>query len=147
MALMIPEESLCTVAEADDYHAKRGNSAQWNVLDPDTKEAHLRNAFDYLYNEYAPAWPATFGFGLLEDGTIAPGARTACAVLALLATYGELDPEVTPQEIETELGPIKSKYAARENGGRRIFPAVVRLMAPYLAESEVNPYSAKLVRA
>lgn len=140
-------DSLCTVAEADLYHDARGNSGSWTQLETPRKEECLRAAYDYLVGEFRSQWPQGVEFGYLADGSVASGARRSCALLALIATTGELDPEITPQEIESEVGPIKSKFAAAANGGRRIFPAVVRLMTPYLVIPQSNPFSVKLVRA
>lgn len=132
MALEVPGESLCSVADADLYHDGRGNAATWTALEKSRKEQLLRQAYDYLYGEYASAWPAGVPFGMLADESIAKGARDACAVLALKAKDGPLDPEITPQVIEKETGPIKKKFAEAANGGRRTFPDVARLIGPYL---------------
>lgn len=132
MALTVPDESLASVTEANCYHAKRGAPA-WEALDVARKEQLLRQAFDYLRGEYAPAWPVDQSFGLLADGvTVALGARDACALLALRALAGPLDPEIKAQAIEKTVGPLTTKYAEAPNGGRRGFPDVGRLMGPYL---------------
>lgn len=152
MALDIPTESLCTVAEADAWHEGRGNIAEWETLETTRKEQLLRQAFDWLIGEYRSQWPAGVTFGTVApivDGdppTIAPGARAACAVLALIAKYGDLDPEVTPQLIESTVGPLTDKFAKRTTD-RRFFPAVQRLMWPHLAEvTPRNPWSVPMRR-
>lgn len=149
MTLEVPTESLCTVTEADAWHDARGNTAAWTALDRDRKEPLLRQAFDYLIGEFADQWPAGQTFGLLADDLVAPGARNACAYLALVAKDGPLDPEIGPQLVESTVGPITDKFAKREGDGRRRFPAVERLMAPHLADlaATVNPFSVKLVRS
>lgn len=144
MALTVPDESLCTVAEANAYHESRGNIAAW-AMETEHKEQLLRAAYDYLVSEYGACWAPDLPFGYDAAGAIPARVKQASALLALRAKDGPLDPEITPQKIESEVGPIKSKFAARENGGRRKFPDVARLVGPYLAP--VKAYSIPLVRA
>lgn len=144
MPLTVPEDSLATVAEADAYHEARGNISAWMPLETTHKEQLLRQALDYLRGEYAGRWPAVDAFGTMDGGVIAAGARNACALLALAALDGPLDPEVTPQALKTEVGPIKSEFATTD--GRRKFPAVAALMRPYLM-SYAPSYSIPLVRS
>jgi hypothetical protein len=145
VALVIPDESLCSVADATAYHESRGSIATWSPLDTPSKEQLLRRAFDYLQGTYGASWKAGVAFGFDDAGVIPPRVRDACAILALRAKDGPLDPEITPQKIESEVGPIKSKFAARENGGRRIFPDIARMVGPYL--EPIRAYSIPLVRS
>lgn len=48
-------ESFISVADADDYHAKRDNTA-WATLSTPRKEALLRKAADYLLQMYSLKW-------------------------------------------------------------------------------------------
>lgn len=137
-------ESLCSVAEADDYHTKRGNLAGWVALDTMRKEQLLRQAYARLYGDYWRNWPPGETFGTVAD-IVMKGARDACAQLALYAVDGPLDGELSPQVLEQDVGPIKSKYAEARDGGRRHFPDVARMMAPYFAP--LNLYSVPMVRA
>lgn len=126
-------ESLCTVAEADAYHLARGTMTRWSPLDTERKEQLLRDAYAYLHGEFWGAWDSAVPFGTLADGvTVAKGAREACAVLALRALDGPLDPELAPQAIEETIGPITTKYATAPNSGRRMMPDIARMVAPYL---------------
>lgn len=138
-------DSLCSVEDADTWHTARGNVAEWLPLEMTRKEELLRKAYDYLRGEFASQWPAGVEFGI-ENGTVARGARAACALLALIAKDGELDPEVEPQVVESTVGPITDKFAKRTSE-RRIFPAVERLMSPHLVDlTPANPFSISLRR-
>ena len=137
-------ESLCSVADADDYHTKRGNVSAWMPLDTSRKEALLRQAYARLYGDYWRCWPAGETFGTVA-GIVMRGARDACAQLALYAVDGPLDGELSPQVLEQDVGPIKTKFSEAKDGGRRHFPDVARMMAPYFAP--LNLYSLPLVRA
>lgn len=48
-------ESFASVAEADAYHAKRGNAA-WAALTEQVKEQLLIKATDYVENTFAASW-------------------------------------------------------------------------------------------
>jgi hypothetical protein len=138
-------ESLCSVDDANTYHELRGNIARWSPLENTRKEQLLRLGYEWLYGRYWARWPAgeVFGTAAGVPDIVMRGARDACALLALYALDGPLDPEPTPQVLEQDVGPIKTKYAQVEGG--RQFPDVARLMAPYLVKS--NPYSIPLRRA
>lgn len=146
MPLLVPDESLATVAEANAYHESRGNVAAWSPLDTERKEQLLRNGYDYLLALYGGRWPADAPFGTLA-GAVPDGMRKAAAIMALKAKAGDLLPEVKPQKISTKVGPITSEYAqtAPADGIRR-FPEIERLVAPFLAPTP-NPYMAKLERS
>jgi hypothetical protein len=138
-------ESLCTVAEANDYHEKRGNVAAWVTLETTRKEELLRDAYDFLLGVYCKQWPETETFGTV-GGVIMRGARDACARLALHRLDGPLDAEIAPQVTEQTVGPITTKYAAKPvTASRRQYPDVARLMAPYLVP--LNVFSIRMIRA
>lgn len=146
MMFDVPGDTLATLAEANCYHACRSTGAAWAPLTDERKQQLLREAFDYLRGQYGPVWTAGVPFGVLADGvTVATGARDACALLALRALSGPLDPELKAQKTEVSVGPITTKYADAPNGGRRTFPDVGRLIGPYLPP--IVRGSVKLVRA
>lgn len=126
MALIIEDgsvvsgaESYATVADADAYHANRGNSA-WTGTDA-IKEAALRKAAIYLDGEYRKRWKgyrvyptlqpmewprtgvcvvdemgAQYGYcgaGFLANTTIPQRLKDAQCELALRALGGELAPD------------------------------------------------------
>lgn len=138
-------ETLCTVAEADLYHDARGNAGAWSSLDTDRKEQLLRAAYDYLRPEYIDRWPAGEPFGV-ADGAVPRDMKFASALLALKAKVGPLDPEIKAQKIESEVGPIKSKFAELKNPRRR-FPDVDALVRRYLADTGTgSPFMVRLGR-
>lgn len=145
MALIVPDESLATAAEANAYHEGRGNVAAWSPLETEYKEQLLRRGHDYLLAVYGAAWPAGEPFGTV-GGVVPDGMRKAAAVMALKAKDGDLLPEVVPQLLREKIGPIESEYAEAKGDGLRRFPEVERLVAPYLAPAP-NPYMIRLERS
>jgi hypothetical protein len=147
MALTVPDESLATLAEAKQYHAERGNAA-WATLATGRQEQLLRQAYDWLFDEYAARWPADVEFGTInEAGDVPPKMRQACALLALYAIDGPLNapPSTAPQVVEKTVGPLTTKYATQDAPVKRTFPDVARMVAPYLV-AKPSPYSARIVR-
>ena len=138
-------ESLCSVAQADTYHAARG-AAAWAALTVEAKEQALRRATDYMA-VYGPRWkgertsadqpldwPRTgvFANGYeVDDETVPTPVANACALLALKALTAELAPDLGPQKQSVSVGPISTTYAS---GARQTlkFQAVDNMLAPYL---------------
>lgn len=141
-------ESYCTVAFADDYHAKRGNTA-WDLLDTtDQKEPALRKATDYIEQAYQSRWK---GYRVDEDqalswprydvyiddivsidGSVIPEAvKRACAELALKAATAELSPDLTQGVTSESVGPISVTYDKNSPQGTR-YRAIDNMLAPYL---------------
>lgn len=161
MALIIPPaagaDSLCSVADADAYHAARGNAA-WALLGTTAKEQALRRATDYL-GGYAGSWKGvrTSSTQTLDwprsgavvngyeiAGNIVPVAvANACAVLALKGSAGDLAPDQGPQKQSVKVGPIETTYAQGTRQGTK-YSAVDSMLAPYLG---AGAGQIKLVRA
>lgn len=150
MALIVPPaagaDSLCSVAQADAYHAARG-AASWALLATEAKEQALRRATDYMaaYSERWKGdrvtstqtldWPR---FGAVVNGYDVPSdtvplpVGNACAVLALKASTGDLAPDLGPQKQSVKVGPIETTYAAGTRQATK-YSAVDSMLAPYLA--------------
>lgn len=125
-------ESLCSVAQADTYHAGRANSS-WASLTTLEKEASLRRATDYMTiyrlkwkgvrvsSTQALDWPRydvrleDVGFGryttLVPSNTVPAEVVKATAEMALKAAASELAPDIERVVIEETIGPITTKYA------------------------------------
>ncbi|MBY0430329.1 MAG: hypothetical protein K2Q10_03955 [Rhodospirillales bacterium] len=131
------------VAEADSYHALRGNAA-WAAAEDAAKEAAIVRATDTLDWSYgwrgAPAggalsWPRT---GAADDTGralvgVPEAVRRACAELALRALSGELRPDLPRggRITHESAGPISVSYAA-EAPAETVRPAVEALLRPLL---------------
>ena len=150
-------ESYISVANADAYHAARGNAA-WALLTLEAKEQALRKATDYM-GAYSGRWKGervSSGQALdwpragvvvdgyeVDDETVPAPVANACALLALKASTAELAPDLGPQKQSVSVGPISTTYAS---GARQTlkFQAVDNMLAPYLGGGANN---VMLVRA
>lgn len=150
-------ESLCSVADADAYHAARG-AAAWAALTPDAKEQALRRATDHMA-VYAHRWKGertsstqTLDWprsGVVANGydvdyrTVPTAVANACASLALRAASADLAPDLGAQKQSVTVGPISTTYA---QGARQTlkFQAVDNMLAPYFGSFGGN---VMLVRA
>jgi len=161
MALIVAPDpgaqSLCSIAQADAYHAARG-AAAWALLATEAKEQALIRATDYM-GVYSGGWKGTRTsydqaldwprYDVVANGYDVPSnivpvpVANACAVLALKASAGELAPDLGPQTESVKVGPIEKKYAA---GARQQikFQAVDSMLAPYLG---AGAGQIKLIRA
>lgn len=151
-------ESYCTVAFADQYHEQRANTG-WIGLEPVQKEAYLRRATEYMLAIYRQRWrgsratstqaldwprlDATVdGFAIGAD--IVPiEVQKACAILALKAIKGELDPEPTAAVKRKKVDVLEVEYfepvaPLKQN------TVVTDLLQPFLAGSSMQ---VRLVRA
>ncbi|MGO4326739.1 DnaT-like ssDNA-binding protein [Cupriavidus sp. 2TAF22] len=127
--------SYVSVAEADAYHADRGNTAWASAT---AKEAKLINATAYADSMYrfqgqaagttqALEWPRAGVTGIPKR------VKDAVCELALRALAGPLAADVKPDQVtETTVGPITKKYGAQRNDGRVRYPLVDGLLRPLL---------------
>lgn len=146
-------ESYISVADADTYHAGRGNTS-WTGLTEPQKEQRLRIATDYMVEVYRTRWAGlrvstaqaldwprydvprrdAGGFPDYYPHDQVPDAvKRACAELAARATPGtSLAADVAPLATRVKVGPIEKEYdaAARQTTWYR---AVDGLLAPFLA--------------
>lgn len=146
-------ESYATLAQADEYHLKRGN-AGWTGEEA-SKEAALRRATEYLDGAYrarwlgqgatpaqALAWPRSYvrvGWDYLPSDTVPVAVVRACCDAALreIQSPGSLAPDLYPGErvVSETVGPLEVEYA--DNGGSDVsappvLVAVDRILAPVL---------------
>lgn len=143
-------DSYISVADADAYHAARGNT-DWDALDStDDKEPALRRATDFLTAEYrnrwqgarmtatqALDWPRSGVYVdgyLLDDDALPTDIANACAELALRSSANDLSPDVERLQESVKVGPIEVKYAAGSSAAT-LFRAVQNRLAPYLKGS------------
>lgn len=160
-------ESYCTVAFADDYHSKRGNTA-WDALDDtDDKEPALRKATEYMLQVYRARWNGArvsadqlldwprsgvvidsasgfyVGFENSIDSDIVPlEVKRACAELALKASTATLLDDQTQSVLVETIGPISTTYDKSSPQATR-YKAIDAMLRPYLSGSS---NSARLVR-
>jgi len=151
-------ESYCAVSFADQYHAERGNTA-WDGLESTQKEANLRVATEYMLTTYREKWKGTrttstqaLDWPRVEvvvdkfelAGDVVPAeVRKACAILALKAIKGELDPDPTPAVKRTKVDVLEKEYF-EPSAKARPHKAVDDLLQPFLAGMSMN---VRLVRA
>ena len=139
-------ESYSTVAQADAYHAARGNTL-WAPLTTTEKEQALRRATDYMA-VYAGRWKGirtslaqaldwprygvvANGYDLASDVVPVPVAN-ACAELAFRGAKGDLAPDLGAQKQSVKVGPIETTYAAGTRQTTK-FQAVDNMLMPYLS--------------
>lgn len=146
-------ESYATVAQADEYHQKRGN-AGW-AGETAGREAALRRASEYLDGAYrtrwlgkgstptqALAWPRAYarsGAGYLPSDAVPLAVVRACCEAALreLQNPGSLAPDLYPGErvVSETVGPLEVEYAdggGSDAGAPPVLVAVDRILAPVL---------------
>ncbi|SRR5690606_1904871 len=109
-------EAYISVADADSYFAKRGNSA-WAALTVDAKEVALRLGADYMAAVYGPRWCGerltdTQALDWPRDEQGVPEAvKRANAELAVRASAGVLLADQGAQVKSETVGPISVTYA------------------------------------
>jgi hypothetical protein len=157
---LLDAESYASVAEADAYHAARGNTAWANVAE---KEAMLRRATDYMtqayrmrwagdrvYDAQALDWPRawvpitsrSYAFSYLSQTLVPIEVKRACMELALIAASGDLNAPLDRTTVREQVGEIAVEYDTSAPEYRR-FRGVDMMLTPYLAGS---PTSVGLVR-
>lgn len=150
-------ESYLSVADCDTYHSNRGNTS-WASVTTANKEAGLRNATEYLIQEYRTRWkgvkneatqaldwprswvylePVVTGntgsdFPQLVSSTVVPEeVKKATAELALKWTVSgalRVDVESTGSVIEKTVDVITIKYAESQRNGGQKYYAAVDAM-------------------
>lgn len=151
-------ESYCSVADANTYHAARGNAA-WDALASDTvREQCLRRATAYMGQSYRLRWagmratnaqaldwprawvpkpdaPSAYGAwaGYYLSTTVPLEVVRACAEMALRAAAGDLAADLGQTVTERTIGPITTKYAPGSQAVKR-YRAVDLLLGPLLKD-------------
>lgn len=149
-------DSYCSLAFANAYLAALGFTAWDSLDDSDDKEPALRRATQYMLTEYRSAWrgnrnsstqaldwprygvPQEDGLGGYYANNVVPTEiQQACALLAVRANAGELDPDLGPPVTEETIGPITTKYA---QGARQTtkYRQIDGLLRPFLGPMGYN---------
>lgn len=160
---VVGAESYISVADADDYHAKR-NNLRWTGTEPE-KEGALRKATDYIRQYYRTRWKGAQVYvdqgldwprsdvyidprnleTLVGDDVVPVEVVNATAELALIALRSDLAPSITKgQKKRVKIGPIETEY--ENNPVVPIYRSVAMLLNPYLLPS-VGGSTVDLVRA
>lgn len=137
-------DSYASTAQADAYHALRGNTA-WAALTDERKEQCLRLGTEHM-SAYAGQWKGERvtstqaldwpRFGVVANGyeldyqTIPAPIVNACIVLALKSSAAELAPDLGAQKQSVKVGPIETTYFAGTRQAVK-YQAVENMLAPY----------------
>lgn len=145
-------ESLCTLAAATAYHARRGNSAWATLASDDVRESMLVKATDYMEAVYRERWAGmrkTVGQALswpryyvpvrdvpiaqyYPDNTVPTMVVNACAELALRAITGQLAPDVKRLAKRVKVDVIETEYVDGATPYTR-FRAIDLMLQPFLS--------------
>lgn len=156
-------ESYISVADADTYHAARGNTT-WAALTTAVKEQSLRKATEYIEGYYTfigyrktstqmLAWPryqaarvdlSMYGIAYWSDTAVPLPVARACAELALVASTEDLSPALEAQALREKVGPIEVQYAPGAIQYKRY--RKVDLIIGEMLESSGSNISSKLAR-
>lgn len=163
---MIDSESYISVADADTYHNKLGNTS-WGILTTEVKEQLLRKATNYMVQTYrmrwagvrktddqALDWPrylvprldteAVFAY---YDSDSVPGeVKVACAELALKASLMTLAPDMDRLTKREKIGTLEVEYDTNNGRPYKMYRAIDNLLMPMLDLGETGAM-AKLDRA
>lgn len=159
-------ESFASVAEADTYHAARGQGDAWDAADD--KEVALRLATDYLEQAFRGRWlsfrttaaqrlswprawvtlpDAPYGYGswaaFVPNNVVPLEVKQACMELALRTLSGPLAPDLTRTTVMEKVGPIEVQYNRSAPAFTQL-RSIEMLLAPFLTNAGA---SVKLVRA
>lgn len=152
-------ESYASVADADAFHAARGNS-DWDALGTVAKEQALRLATDHMHAAYRLRWKGyrTHSSQALDwprvtvakfDGAIPDGygnsafylpddmpteVKRACMMLAAKVKDGDLMADLDQAIASESVGPISTTYV-QGSKRTRTYSAVDALLAPLLKSS------------
>lgn len=146
----IDAETFASVAAADTYHSVRGNTT-WADLATAAKEQALRKATDYMGQCYASAWkgfrvtttqaldwprtmvpkPGTYGDTYYAITDMPVAVVNACCELALRASSATLAADQSQALASVKAGSVEVAYAPNSSA-RKTYPAVTRLLAPYI---------------
>ncbi len=164
-------ESYISVTDADTYHSNLNNTS-WASLTTPVKEACLRNSTQYMIAEYRTRWlgvrmrssvdqlldwprayvytePFLHGavgeFPYLVPNNIVPlEIKNACAELALKASTGVLNADLSQRTTQETVGPITVKYDS--NSAQQIrYRQVDSILSVYL-KGGGNSNMARLTR-
>ncbi len=153
--------SLCSVEDANDYHAKRGNTT-WTFLTSNVKKTLLVKATDYLQQVYrlkwagyrvtgtqSLDWPRNFviredfqaaqlnGFQMIGGNYYYPNnivpleVIQACAEMAFKANSGDLAPDLSRRTTREKVDSLEVEYS--DYGAEYVrYRAIDNLLAPFI---------------
>jgi hypothetical protein len=162
-------ESYISVADANIYHANRGNTS-WADLDNSVKEQLLRKSTDYMVARYRTLWrgyrktatqaldfPRSFCYlepfvygavgaypYLLADDIVPKQVKNACAELALKANDGALMVDVGQTVIREKVDVIEVEYDKNSPTQTR-YSQIDAMLATLLQST--NGFEVKAVRS
>ena len=139
-------ESYVSVANADARLTALGKT-DWAALSTTVKEQSLRRATAYIEQAYRSRWKGTKStrdqalswprWGAMVDGWVLDGnviptdIANACAELALTASAGDLNANLTRAVVREKVGPLETEYAQFGPESTR-YRALDMALAPYL---------------
>lgn len=156
-------ESYASVAYCDTYHDAIGNAA-WALLSTTLKEQALRRATSFLCQSYRLQWkgvrvnatqaldwprydvsiPDLGVFNAIASDVVPDLVQKATAEMALLASAGPLNPDLTQNVVSKQVGPIKIVYDSSSPQAKR-YSAVNDILMPLIGSSG-NGVNVKLRR-
>lgn len=155
-------ESFISVADATAFHAARGNAAWAAIASDAEREQLLRRAADYMEQVYrdmwagyrmtntqALSWPryevpikdSPGGYGSMPSyypyDAVPRLVAQACAVLALRALTGDLEPDLDAQVKRKSVGPLDVEYYEKPLQPKRP-RAVDEMLKPFFSMDRIN---------
>jgi hypothetical protein len=155
------------VADANDYHKKRGNTA-WAELTTEQKEICLRKATDYMVEVYrlnwagvraedtqALDWPrylvprldAEALYSYYAEDEVPREVENACAELALRAISGDLAPDLDRLTKRERLDKIEVEYDTVNGFAYKKYRAIDNMLRPLMKQGAMNSNTVELSRA
>jgi len=159
MALIVEDGSVVTGAEsyvsvddADTYHYVRLNTS-WTALSTVQKEAHLRNATDYMTGQYESKWsgervsnsqeldwPRALVYtrdAYIESTIVPKEIKNACALLALKSSEAELLPDETQVVIKEKVDVIETTFSEFSTQTKQ-YKEIDSMLSRYLSRTGGN---------
>lgn len=156
-AIVPGADSYITLAYAQEYHAKMGNSAWASIASDNLRESYIRRAMAYLTQMYLSSWkgfrvsatqsldwprefvqlPASVYGGYVANNIVPAEVKNACAELALKAVTETLNPDSTQSVKRKTVGPITIEFDQYSPRGKR-YDSIQQMLMPYLAMSGIS---------
>lgn len=146
-------EAYCSVAFATAFHSARGNAAWIDLASDTVREALLRKATDAMLALYRERWKGVRATGtqsldwprldVVADGypraadEVPVEVQKACAILALKAIAGDLDPDPTQAVQRKKVASLEIEYFAPTQA-LKLHAAVTDLLKPFLKGAGLN---------
>lgn len=155
---LVNSESYISVADADIYHTKLGNTS-WGVLTVEVKEQLLRKATNYMVQTYRMRWAGvrktedqaldwprylvprldTEAVYAYYDSDSVPGeCKVACAELAYKAISITLAPDTERLTRREKIGTLEVEYDTNAGRAYTMYRAIDNLLMPMLDLSETG---------